>query len=71
MSQQIDVSLPADLELSGSWTVEWDAVSPSTGATVAGVVISNANVVGTDTSPPTVAGEQPLGPFMLVPGPDA
>jgi hypothetical protein len=40
MAQKMKTSLPARLNLGGSWIVEWDAVDPTTGASVAGVVIS-------------------------------
>lgn len=44
MAQKIRAALPPDLDLSGSWTVEWDAVDPVTGASVAGVVISQTSL---------------------------
>lgn len=44
MAQKIKAALPPDLDLSGSWTVEWDAVDPTTGASVAGVVISDTSL---------------------------
>lgn len=69
MAQKINVNLPEDVVIGDGWTVEWDAVDPTTGASVSGVVISQANVTAADEG--AVAAEAPLvGPFMLVPGPE-
>ena len=57
--------------MAGAWTLEWDAVDPTTGASVAGVKVSSANVVGSDQSVTTPPKDEQSGPFMLVPGPDA
>jgi hypothetical protein len=70
MAQKIDVALPEDVVIGDGWIVEWDAIDPTTGAAVAGVVISDANV----TAPADFAsdgGSGDFGPFMLVPGPAA
>jgi hypothetical protein len=40
MAQKIKTSLPGFLDLGGNWHVEWDAVDPTTGASVSGVLIS-------------------------------
>jgi len=68
MSEKLKTALPPDLDLGGSWIVEWDAVDPTTGASVTGVDVSSTSlhVVGDLGSGP---GSQ--GPFMLVPGPGA
>lgn len=66
MAKKIRAALPPDVNLSGSWTIEWDAVDPVTGASVSGVVISETSL--------RVEGQAdllPVGPFMLVPGPGA
>lgn len=63
--------MPSDLVLAGSWSFEWDAVDPVTGATVPGVKVSQASVVGADMSPPPRGKDDALGPFMLVKGPEA
>ena len=67
MAQKIDVPLPEDLIIGENWTIIWDAVDPVTGASVAGVKVSNANVVGSSALPGSTADET-LGPFLLVPG---
>ena len=68
MAQKINVNLPEDVVIGDGWTVEWDAVDPTTGASVSGVVISQANVTAADQSAQAL--EIPLaGPYMLLPGP--
>lgn len=71
MAQKIDVALPEDVVIGDGWTVEWDAVDPTTGASVPGVVVSDANVTAADVSSGTGTGSFDAGPFMLVPGPGA
>jgi hypothetical protein len=44
MAQKIKTALPPHLDLGGSWRVEWDAVDPTTGASVAGVKISETSL---------------------------
>lgn len=72
MAQKIDVPIPEGIDIGDGWQIVWDAVDPNTGASVSGVKVSNANVCY-----PPVGGqggggtEEPLGPFMLVPGPGA
>jgi len=44
VAQKIRAALPPDLNLGGNWTVEWDAVDPTTGDSVAGVVISETSL---------------------------
>lgn len=62
--------IPPDLDLDGGYTISFTAVSATTGAVVAGVVVSAASLLvdniggGTDE-------ELAVGPFMLVPGPGA
>lgn len=69
MAQKINVNLPEDVVIGDGWIVEWDAVDPTTGNSVAGVVISQANVTAADKSEATIEAVQP-GPFMLLPGPN-
>lgn len=45
MAEKIKTALPLGLELGGAWRIEWDAVDPTTGATVAGVVISDTSLL--------------------------
>jgi hypothetical protein len=44
MARQIKTAMPPHLDLGGSWRIEWDAVDPTTGATVPGVVISDTSL---------------------------
>jgi hypothetical protein len=54
VSQKIKTALPPHLDLGGSWVVEWDAVDPTTGASVPGVVIS-ATALQVEGSPAALA----------------
>lgn len=69
MAEKIDASLPAGIVIGDGWQIVFAAVDPTTGDDVAGVVVSNANVVASDSGG-TTGLEQPHGPFMLVPGPN-
>lgn len=71
MAQKINVPLPDEFVIGDGWTVEWDAVDASTGASVAGVVVSDANLTAVDLSSGAGTGGETVGPFMLVPGPGA
>ncbi len=62
--------MPPGLELVDGYTVRLTAISPTTGNTVANVVISAATLqVVSLTGGPALALE--AGPFSLVPGPGA
>ena len=52
MAAKLKTSLPEFMDLGGGWILEWDAVDPTTGASVAGVIVSGTSL--------TVAGD--LGP---------
>jgi hypothetical protein len=70
VAEKIKTALPPDLDLDGSWIIEWDAVDPVSGDSVSGVVISaTALQVAGNINPgqPTLV----PGPYMLVPGPNA
>lgn len=55
------------LPLTKSCQVKFEAIDPSTGAAVSGVLISDAVIYATDSAPDEVTvGDS--GPFMLVPG---
>lgn len=70
MAQKINVNMPEEVVLGGRWTIEWDAVDPSTGASVAGVTITQANVTAADESAAAAeSGTGFVGPFLAVPGP--
>lgn len=69
MSAKLDISMPQDLDLTAGWSIRVTAVD-SSGALVSGVNVANMAIVadaplGADTSGLAV------GPFMLVPGPNA
>jgi hypothetical protein len=44
MAQQIKTAMTPNLDLGGSWRVEWDAVDPTTGDSVSGVEISKTSL---------------------------
>lgn len=44
MAEKVKGALPPFMALGGGWTIEWDAIDPTTGASVAGVVISNTSL---------------------------
>lgn len=69
MAQKINVNLPESVVVGDGWTIEWDAVDPTTGASVSGVVITQANVTATDLSEPVLAAAQQVtDPLLYVPG---
>jgi hypothetical protein len=67
VAEKIKTALPPDLDLGGNWIVEWDAVDPVTGDSVAGVSVSDTSLLIVQL------GGAPLdsGTFKLVPGPGA
>lgn len=67
MAQKIDVALPEDIVIGDGWQVVWDAVDPTTGASVSGVTVTNTNVTSPGTGESVVEFE--LGPYMLTLGP--
>jgi len=62
--------LPPDLNLPAGYVVRVNAVSTTDGSQVTGVVIQNYSLVCEDLVNGTGQGLE-VGPFMLVPGPDA
>lgn len=64
---EVIATLPV-LPLVVGMTVRFEAVSPTTGAAVSGVNISNAVLYATDVSLRDEAVLGDAGPFMLVPG---
>ena len=70
MSQKLKAAMAPDLDLGGSWVIEWDAVDPTTGASVPGVIVSNTSLQVAGDLGAGGLGDQ-YGPFMLVPGPGA
>lgn len=70
MPQPVNGPMPEDLDLPDGYIVQWNAVDPTTGANVAGVVVSAVSIFGTALAG-GAGGATDLGPFMLVPGPGA
>lgn len=72
MALKINVNLPEDVVVGDHWIIEWDAVDPVTGASIAGVKVSSANVTASDEASAAASsdGSGFVGPFLAVPGPD-
>lgn len=66
MSLPVKTGLPDGMEIAGGYTLQWRAADPTTGADVAGVVISAVSVYGTPLTP---AAARETGPYELIPGP--
>lgn len=71
MSAPVIAPLPADLDLPDGYVMEWAAIDPTTGADVAGVVVSSVSIFGTALGTGSGNGGGVVGPYMLVPGPFA
>ena len=68
MAQKLDVSMPQDLDLTAGWTLRVTALD-SSGALVSGTKVSDMAIIA---DAPLGADESlAVGPFMLVPGPNA
>ena len=59
----------AQVPLTYGCTVSWEAIDPTTGATITGVVIRDATLYGNPLPPRDAGPIAPVGPYMLVPGP--
>lgn len=70
MPEPLSAALPQSLDLPDGYVIEWCAISPTTGADVSGVKVSNVSIFGTMLGTGGGGGID-LGPFMLVPGPAA
>lgn len=66
----MQTAMPDNIVVSGNYIIRWRAIDPTSGADVSGVKISKASVLATDRLAGQVA-DEPIGPFMLVPGPNA
>jgi hypothetical protein len=71
VAKKVDASMPPKLDLSGGYSIEWDAVDPVSGATVAGVKVSDTSLLVAGSFGQADDGGAVLGPFRLVPGPSA
>lgn len=68
MATKLDIGMPQDLDLGSGWSIRVSAVD-SAGAIVSGVNVSNMAIIA-DAPLGNVETLQ-VGPFMLVPGPNA
>jgi hypothetical protein len=67
----LDAPMPEDLDLPDGYVLTWAAIDPTTGADVAGVLVSGVSLYGEALGDGTGGGGELVGPFMLVPGPGA
>ena len=70
MAKPQQAPLPQEVVIGPNWQVVFDAIDPTTGASVAGVTVSGVNLTATNAKtgkPETLT----VGPYMLVPGPNA
>jgi len=70
VSLPVKTGFPDDVRAGGSWRIRFAALDPTTGADVAGVVVSLVNIGGEVTAG-TVGAEGEAVPYLLVPGPGA
>jgi hypothetical protein len=66
MAQKLTASIPLTLDLDSSWTIQWAALDPASGAAVSGVNVSNVGMIVSQVSPGT-ADQLQVGPFQLIP----
>ena len=69
MAAKVNINMPEDLDLSAGWTLRCTAVDTA-GALVANVKVSNMSII-CDSPTSSTGVELQVGPFMLVPGPNA
>jgi len=69
VAQKLTAGLPQDLDLEELYTIRFAAVDPTTGAAVASVTVTNAQILCDNVSalPPE---DLQVGPWLLIPGPD-
>lgn len=70
MAAPMTTGLPEGLDLTKDYVIEFTALDASTGADVTSVVVSNVSLLVTALGPGALE-DLAVGPFMLVPGPDA
>jgi len=71
MAVPVDAALPPDLDLGPGFTLRVTALSTSDGSVVSGVTVSNFGVLVDDAGGTIDTWNLVVGPFMLVPGPNA
>ena len=67
MAEPYIAPMPPSLDLGAGYTLQVNAVDPTTGDQVTGVVISDFSIIVENVT----GGDLDVGPFMLVPGPNA
>lgn len=67
MPEPITAGLPPDLVLGAGYVIRLAALNPTTGATVAGVTLSNVSIFVRNVGEGAV-GDLTSGPWLLVPG---
>lgn len=70
MAVPLDAPMPANLDLGPGFTLRVTALSTADGSVVSGVTVSNFSVLVSDAGGVNIGALQ-VGPYMLVPGPDA
>lgn len=70
MAKPQQAPFPQEIVIGPNWTVEFDAIDPVTGASVAGVLVSDVNMTATNAKTGKLE-KLDVGPYMLVPGPNA
>jgi hypothetical protein len=68
MAQKLTAALPSDLDLPANFIVQLAAVSPTTGAAVSGVKVSNVAILASPITPDTTDTEPlfvPTTPLWL------
>lgn len=70
MAAPLNVWMPDNVDLGAGYTLRVTALSPTTGALVAGVNVTTTVIEGAGTGDLS-SGDFLAGPFMLVPGPNA
>lgn len=71
MAQALTASMPQFTQLGYNTTVVLEAIDPTTGAAVSGVVVSNVDIWADVEDSGAGGGGFTVGPYMLVPGPNA
>jgi hypothetical protein len=71
MAVPIEASLPPNLDLGPGFTLRVTALSTTDGSVVSGVTVSNFSVLVDDAGGAIDTGNLEVGPYMLVPGPEA
>jgi len=66
----LDAPMPADLDLGPGFTLRVSALAVSDGSVVSGASVSNFAVLLEDV-PGVSIGTLEVGPYLLVPGPEA